>query len=79
MPCVNALSPSGIGQSTARIADALWATAEAELRRVAEAKGYALDVLAYTPPASSPYAVERNCDDLAAALEWIGTLNPDED
>jgi hypothetical protein len=76
---VNAVSPNGIGQSTANVADALWETAQTELRRVAFDRGYTLEVLDYVPEPGSSYAVERNCDDLASAREWIGSLNPDED
>jgi hypothetical protein len=79
MAIVSAIAPDGISQSTVDIPDALWETAQTELRRIAFNRGYQLDVLNYTPPSESPYAVERTCDDLASCREWIATLNPDED
>jgi hypothetical protein len=71
---VSAIAPVGMLASTVEIADALWSTAEAQIRREAAARGFST----WTPPPDSQYAQyapERRCDDLASALEWISTLD----
>jgi hypothetical protein len=76
---VSAVAPNGMLASTVEIADALWSTAAAQIRREAEARGFALDPVTWTPSPDSQYAPERRCDDLASALEWISTLNAREE
>jgi hypothetical protein len=66
----------GIAQSTVLIADAVWSTGEPQLRREALARGYDLEVLTFTPEAGG---IDKSCDDLASACEWLVQLDPSED
>jgi hypothetical protein len=76
---VSAIAPNGIPQSTVEIADAVWETAQEQIRREAEARGFSLDPVTWVPGPDSQYAPERRCDTLPSAQAWLETLDPREE
>jgi hypothetical protein len=79
MVYVEAISPSGISQSTVAIEDAVWSEYATYLRAEGGRRGYIFNVLSFVPTPGSINATERHCPDLSAAIEWIRTLDPEED
>jgi hypothetical protein len=78
---IQALSPSGIAQSTVEMAADVWDNFHSDIEKAGERDvgNYLFEELYFVPDAGGMDAPERKCLDLASALEWARGLDPDED
>lgn len=75
MPYLEAVSPNLVVQSIVRVDDAVWTASAPEINAAAAQRGYSFNVY----DTEEAGAIERNCESLGEVLNWISTLNPDED